>query len=331
LEEFEAVRQAMEERRQEALAARDKAEQYQETMIAAQEMAEQTHKALGVVAAAVAAAASRASLRDAQRRYRERNLGLQEPAEPELASSQEDTSSKNLLEKAKRWIQERVDAIVRNPPSILGISYQAGASDFSLGRFASDEFITYQPQARNLLEHVTYQEITLQADKKVKVTSNPSAPLNFNFANSRFTLRGKPDVNGVRVNWFIQPGSLSAGNITITPLDDHLVPHPWQEGSNVSVTTIDFDLFGKNSCTFKVSQMNGIKFHSTWSIDQADIQIAQTDLLGGNMQIHRYPRILVFAGGVALVYKAGTIIAPLAGPALERLGHILSNPVWQHR
>jgi len=87
LEEFEAVRQAMEERRQEALAAREKAEQYQETMAAAQEMAEQTHKALGVVAAAVAAATAKASLSEAQRRYRERNLGLQEPTPVELTSA----------------------------------------------------------------------------------------------------------------------------------------------------------------------------------------------------------------------------------------------------
>jgi hypothetical protein len=330
LEEFEAVRQVIEQRRQAALAARGKAEQYQETMIAAQEMAEQTHKALGVVAAAVAAAAARASLRDAQRRYRERNLGLQEPSEPELVSTQENTSSKNLWEKAKRWIQDRVEPTILHPPSWLGISYHAGSSSFSLRDYASNEFVSYQPQATNLLEQVTYQRVALQADMNFKITSNPSASLDINFANGRITFRGRPDANGVRVNYFIQPGSLSFGTISSRPLQSAMVPESWQAGSNVSVTTYDFDLFGKNWCSFKASQMNGTKLYSNWNIDEGNYQLAETERLGGSMQVHRYPRFVAFAGGAALVYKAGAIILPIAGSALEYLGGIFRNPAWQH-
>lgn len=275
-------------------------------------------------AALAAAAAIEARRRKAEQRRLERNKGRLKEETTELVAEPQ-----NWWERTKGWIQDQVEHIIRNPLPWLGLSYQAGTSSFSLGDYGFDEFVSYQPLASNLLEHVTYQRVALQADTNIRVTSNPSAPLNINFANGRITLRGWTDANGQRVDWFVQPGSLSFGSITSKQLQRDMVPGPWQTGRGVSVTTIDIDLFGKNWCSFKISQVQGRTLSTTLSVDQADIQYSQTDTLGGNIKVHRYPRVVAVIGGVALAYKVGAGLVALAAPALERLSELLRNPAWK--
>lgn len=178
-----------------------------------------------------------------------------------------------------------------------------------------DEWVSYRPWARggDLLRSVGYQKVSVSLESTTKLTSNPSGKVDFNFSNGRLTFKGTAQ-NGVRQDWFVQPLSLSFGHAT----------HDLSR-SRLEVTTVDIDLIGTNWASVKVSQAHG----SVVTKMSEDGKFASTTTTLGKVDIsvHRYPRLLVLAGGLVLVFKVGIALALALAPAIPALQQVLQQVV----
>ncbi|WKZ35273.1 MAG: hypothetical protein QY332_16795 [Anaerolineales bacterium] len=255
----------------------------------------------------------------AQQQAQEQQAGLMayylgRKAGEEGAQSQAD---KPWWEKTKDWVEDKVKQFVLHPPSWLSVSFQPG-KPFSLGNSTIDEWVSYQPWARNILQSVVFQRMSIGINESLKLTSNPAGYLDINFSNGRFTLKGEERPDGSRVDYFIQPFALSFGQTISTSTD-----RPDIRGVNVS--TIDMDILGKNWATIKVSQATGRVISPmpvTLSTGET-IATSTTTLLKTEVSIHRWPRLLLAAGVLIFAWEAGGFAAlgkliP-AIPALERV------------
>jgi len=229
-------------------------------------------------------------------------------------------------QRALDWVQHRIEHFVWQPPPWLSISYHGQVPPFSPRSYTLDEWVTYQPLARNFLESIMYQRVSVGGSTTYKITSNPSGRLDVNFASGRITLRGTPRDDGSRVDSFVQPGSLSFGSTTLMRPETT----PFGETQRaLEVTTFDIDLLGRNWASVRVSHAQGRSVSTHSYLGQGEFENSRTELLEVHMEVHRYPRVLVAAGVGVLLYEGGiallTALAP-AIPVLERLRPALGVP-----
>jgi hypothetical protein len=229
------------------------------------------------------------------------------------------------------WLRDSVNRLVLRPPSFLSVSYNLQVPGTALPSYALDEWITYQPSAQNLLASITYQQVSARGDISYKVTSNPTGRIDFNFANGRITFHGNTRDDGTRVDWFVQPGSLSYGSITSVPLDETEARalEVWDTGRNISVTAVDVDLGGPNWASLKVSHGQGSSFAAKEEVEIGDFERSMTQLAQIEMSVHRYPRIVVGVVAGVVIVKIGVALvalAPAIGPVLQGLGGAFGFP-----
>jgi hypothetical protein len=157
--------------------------------------------------------------------------------------------------------------------------------------------------------------VTIKGETKYKVTANPSGRLNINLSNGRVTLRGSEDDYGNRKDWFLQFGSLSFGSIISRPTSPGRLPEDVDSGSQISVTTFDFDYFGSNWLSWKLSQAQGETLSTVHRVGAVDVKHTSTNLAQIDMRVFRHPRLIAIAGGLFVLGKAGIALAPhLLGP-----------------
>jgi hypothetical protein len=219
---------------------------------------------------------------------------------------------KSWWQRAGEWVQEKVNKFVMHPPSWLSVSY---SRPFSLANATMDEWVSYQPWARggDLLRSVGYQKVSVSLESTTKLTSNPSGKVDFNFSNGRLTFKGTAQ-NGIRQDWFVQPFALSVGH-AIQDLSR----------SRLEVTTVDIDLIGTNWASVKVSQALGSV--ATTTSEDGKFASTTTALGKADISVHRYPRLLVIAGVLVLVFKVGIALAPVLVAAIRALQQVLQQAV----
>jgi len=234
------------------------------------------------------------------------------------AQEVEALKEQSLLQTFKDWYQKTVDKFLRQPPPWLSVSYQ---QPFSLGNLFADEMIYPQFSARNGFETWVYQSASIEVNVSSKLTSNPSGWADFNSSNGRITFKGKPDADGRRTNYFVQPFALSAGQISVTPL----VENP--QVKRVDVSTYDFDVLSlKNWMSLKVSQATGLSTSTPLNLPTGET-VEKTDSiqLQATVSIHRWPRILVVAGVAIYVWEAAGVGVALKAGAEA----LVSVPLFQ--
>ncbi len=231
---------------------------------------------------------------------------VHKPAEP----------AKSWWRRAGEWVEEKVGKFVKQPPSWLSVSYSMRLFD-PMNLFM-DEIVYPQFSARNGFETFVYQKTSVSLEMTSKVTSNPSGWIDINFSNGRITFKGNPRPDGSRVEYFIQPFALNAGQIVSTPKPGD------PKVRTLNVSTIDIDVVGRDWASLKVSQATGES--------KTDIEIlptGETIAISGDYQlqatvnIHRWPRIVVIAGAILFVWEAvggaAAVQALASSPVLQQL------------
>lgn len=222
----------------------------------------------------------------------------------------------------KDRFQEKTERFVWQPPPWLSISYQGRLFDWK--NLFTDEMIYPQFSARNGFETWVYQSLSVSIDTTSKLTSNPPGWVDLNFSNGRITFKGEQRPDGSRVDYFIQPFALSAGQISSIPMDDD------SQTKTVNVSTIDIDVLSvKNWASLKVSQSTGLSTSETYPLPTGEtIEASESIQLQTTVNIHRWPRILVVAGvlyyvwvvaGVGVALKAAVASAPLVQQAIQAI------------
>ncbi|RME58632.1 hypothetical protein D6779_06115 [Candidatus Parcubacteria bacterium] len=214
-------------------------------------------------------------------------------------------------QRTREWVQDKVNKFAMHPPSWLSVSY---SRPFSLANATVDEWVSYQPWARggDLLHSMGYQKVSVGLESTTKLTSNPSGKVDFNLSNGRLTFKGTAQ-NGIRQDWFVQPFALSFGHVTNYP------------DRTLDVTTVDIDLIGTNWASVKVSRSSGSV--ATQMSENGKFASTTTALGKVDIGVHRYPRLLVIAGGLVLVFKVGVALAPVLIPAIPVLRRVLQQTV----
>ncbi len=200
-----------------------------------------------------------------------------------------------------------------HPPSWLSVSYTTDG--FSLAHYTIAHWIAYQPLAENFLQTITYQRIEAESKVKETVTTNPAGWLDVNFGDGTITLKGK------YIHFFIQPGALSFGwqKSPSAQIVNEAVIQP------ISITTIDFDVLGKNWEALKVSHASGTAIHTSVTIEGTEVEQTHESTLTVEIQVYRWPRIFLGAlVGIGVAYVAFEVdaleaVAALGGAVIEHV------------
>ncbi|MEW6568452.1 MAG: hypothetical protein AB1449_09880 [Chloroflexota bacterium] len=232
--------------------------------------------------------------------------------------------SRRSATSGQSWWEQAIERLIMAPPPWLSLSFQL-KRDFGLGNWTMDEYVSYQPSPDGWMETLVWQQARLGVQFSERVTSNPSAPVDFDLANFRITIRGRPDENERRVDFFMQPLSWRFGWTESWPLVDPDVPlQPGQTARRVNVTTVDYDLFGRDWWSWKVSEASGAVISSRHQVGEGEFEITRSALTEGKMQIHRWTRTVAVVVTIAVTaYYLGMIVVPAVEEAARRL---LTNP-----
>jgi len=208
----------------------------------------------------------------------------------------------------KQQFQQGVyDFVMHHPFSWLSISYTTSIDDNSfLHNYTSAHWITYQPLAKNFLQTITYQRVTIEPVVESTTTINPKGWLDFDFGDGTLTFKGET------VEFFVQPGALCIG---------------WQSSSpaqiingkkiqSITLTTVDIDLVGKNWASLKISHASGTLSHTTTVVDGVVVEQTTSTQLKATMEVHRWGRILIGVGVIYFAFEIGAVEAIVAGGGL---------------
>jgi hypothetical protein len=148
------------------------------------------------------------------------------------------------------------------------------------------------PIANGFWQSIGYQEAELSYSQKGSVTLNSDALIDIDLNDYKVTLKhGKSE-------FFIQPFSMSFGwGTTLSNEGDNPV------NKKKSSTIIDFDYFGVNAFSLKVSNITSVSTSTIETINDQKIETTNSNSIGGTMNIHRWTRPL----DVVLVGVAGAL------------------------
>ncbi len=235
---------------------------------------------------------------------------------------------KSLWQKTNEWVQDKVEKFVYHPPSWLSVSYSS--AEFSLGNYTAAHWISYQPSAENFLEEVTYQKKEIRLTTKGTLTTNPKGVVDIDLSDGTVTFNV-----GDNSSFFIQPGALSFGWKSSNPPPKQIaIVASNVQTVTVNQTVVDFDLFGKNMLSLKVSHGIGNEDSQVFDVNGTEVKRIVETKLDVAVSVHRWPRVIAAATALYFVWDGVVAVAPLAWEKAVAIGAAIwtwlqNIPVWQ--